>query len=78
MLGIQIFRILEQRGLTKQKDVSDLLGISKSETSQLMNANFHRFSEGRLMSFLNKLDYTITLKISPSKKGEMQQRVVYA
>lgn len=78
MLGVEIFRILRERDISKQKDVADLLGISKSETSQLMNANFHRFSEGRLMSFLNSLDYTVTLKITPTKAGERQQQVIHA
>lgn len=76
MLGIQIFKILESRNVKKQKDVSELLGISKTETSQLMNGNFSRFSEGRLMSFLNRLNYKVTMQISPMQNGDIPQDVV--
>jgi predicted XRE-type DNA-binding protein len=75
-LGAQIFKILKQRGLKKQKDIATVLGIDKSEASKLMNAEFNRFSEGRLMSFLNKLDYKITMEISPLRKGEQPQQVI--
>ncbi len=75
-LGAQIFRIFTKRGLKKQKDIAELLAIDKSEASRLMNADFNRFSEGRLMGFLNKLNYKITMRISPLRKGEQAQSVV--
>lgn len=76
MLGIEIIRILKKRGLEKQKDVAALLDIDKSESSKLMNGEFNRFSEGRLIGFLNKLDYKVTMRISPLQKGEQPQQVV--
>lgn len=76
MLGIEIIRILRKRGLKKQKDVSVLLGIDKSEASKLINGEFARFSEGRLIGFLNKLNYKVTMRISPLQKGEQPQQVV--
>lgn len=76
MLGIEIIRILKQRGLKKQKDVASILDIDKSEASKLMNGEFDRFSEGRLMGFLNKLNYKVTMRISPLQKGEQPQQVV--
>jgi predicted XRE-type DNA-binding protein len=78
LLGIEIIRILKKRGLKKQKDIAALLGIDKSEASKLMNAEFDRFSEGRLMGFLNKLNYKVTMKISPLRNGEQPQQVIMA
>lgn len=53
--------ILKSRGLKKQKDVQDVLDIGQTEVSHLMNARYHRFSEARLMAFLNKLDRKVTV-----------------
>lgn len=75
-LGRSVRLILEERGY-KQQEAAKILGVAQSEISQLMNGRYNLFSEGRLLSFLNKLDYTTTIKISPTKKGEMQQQVVH-
>ena len=77
-LGAQILQILQDRGLSKQKDVQEVLDIGQAEVSKLLNARFHRFSEGRLMSFLNKLDQKVTVKIAPRRRGEKPQEVVFA
>ena len=77
-LGSQILRILKGRGLTKQKEVQQVLAIGQAEVSQLMNARFHRFAEARLMTFLNKLDRKVTVQVSRRKKGEALQKVVLA
>ena len=77
-LGAQILHILEDRGLSKQKDVQEVLDIGQAEVSKLLNARFHRFSEGRLISFLNKLDQKVTVKVSPRRRGEKPQEVVFA
>ena len=77
-LGAQILLILQNRGLSKQKDVQEVLQIGQAEVSKLLNARFFRFSEGRLMSFLNKLDQKVTVKVSPRCRGEKPQEVVFA
>jgi predicted XRE-type DNA-binding protein len=61
-IGIQIIRLLKQRNL-KQREIGKLLGLSQSEVSHLMNGEFQRFSEGKLISFLKRLDAEITLHI---------------
>ena len=77
-LGHQILRILKSRGLKKQKDVQDVLDIGQTEVSHLMNARYHRFSEARLMAFLNKLDHKVTVPVSRRRKNEPLQKVVLA
>ncbi len=76
-LGHTIRMILEKRGL-KQKEISELLKIDQSEVSKLMNGKYHLFSEGRLFGFLNRLDRKVTVQISPRKKDDKAQEVIYA
>jgi predicted XRE-type DNA-binding protein len=61
-IGIQVLRILKQRDL-KQREISELLGIPQPEVSHLMKGEFQRFSEGKLLNFLKKLDTEITLHL---------------
>ena len=76
LLGIEVIRILKQRGLKEHTDAAVFLDIDQSEASQLLNAEFNYFSEGRLMSFLNKLNYKVKMEISPLQEGEKPQQVI--
>ena len=62
-IGIEVLRILEERQL-KQREIGNLLEIQQSEVSHLMNGRFSRFSEGKLLGFLKKLDREVTLIIT--------------
>ena len=75
---LQRHRACHTKKFSKQKDVQEVLDIGQAEVSKLLNARFHRFSEGRLMSFLNKLDQKVTVKVSPRRRGEKPQEVVFA
>ncbi len=68
-IGIQVLRLLRQRNL-KQREISDLLGIPQPEVSRLMNGEFQRFSEGKLLIFLKRLDTEITLHLRPRNQGK--------
>jgi predicted XRE-type DNA-binding protein len=61
-IGIQVIKLLKRRNL-KQREISELLEISQPEVSHLMNGEFQRFSEGKLISFLKRLNVEITLHI---------------
>ncbi|NET42548.1 helix-turn-helix domain-containing protein [Okeania sp. SIO2B3] len=50
-IGIQVIRLLKKRHL-KQGKISEILNISPQEVSHLMNGEFQRFSEGKLLDFL--------------------------
>jgi predicted XRE-type DNA-binding protein len=63
-IGIQVIRILKQRNL-KQREIGQILGIPQPEVSHLMNGEFQRFSEGKLLLFLKRLDTEITLHLCP-------------
>ena len=58
-IGIKIIRILKKRNL-KQREISQIFGISQLEVSHLMNGEFQRFSEDKLLIFLKRLDPEIT------------------
>ena len=61
-IGVQVIRLLKKRNL-KQREIGELLGISQPEVSHLMNGEFQRFSDGKLINFLKRLDAKVTLHI---------------
>jgi predicted XRE-type DNA-binding protein len=62
-IGVEVLRILQARNL-KQREIATLLDIKQTEVSHLMNGHFSRFSEGKLLTFLKKLDFEVTLVIN--------------
>ena len=74
-LGHAVRMILEKRGF-KQREISKILEIKQPEVSKLMNGRYTLFSQERLVSFLNKLDQRVIVKIAPRRKGEGLQEVV--
>ncbi len=62
-IGVEVVKILNDRQL-KQREITELLGLKQSEVSHLMNGRFNRFSEGKLVAFLKKLDREVMLVIS--------------
>ncbi|MBD2628093.1 helix-turn-helix domain-containing protein [Trichormus variabilis] len=58
-IGLQVLRILKQRNL-KQHEISELLDIRQQALSHLMKEEFQRFSEGKLLIFLKRLNTEIT------------------
>ena len=73
-LGSSVRQILKRRNLV-QREIADLLDIQQPEVSNLMQGKYHLFSEGRLLSFLNKLEHKILIQISEHHEGEPLQRV---
>lgn len=76
-LGSEVVKMLKVRGCT-QAEAAQLLGIKQPEVSALMCARFHRFSQERLIGFLNKLNLKVTLHISRHQQGEPFQQVSIA
>ena len=61
-IGVQVIRLLKKRSL-KQREIGELLGISQPEVSHLMKGEFQRFSEGKLLNFLKRLNIEVTLHL---------------
>ena len=74
-LGAEIFRILKERKLT-QAEAAKLLCVKQSEISHLKAAKLSYYSVEQLMTFLNRLNRDIEIRIIPSKDRKGQQRVV--
>jgi len=73
-LGSQVVVMLKKNGST-QAQAAKALGIKQPEVSALMCGKFHRFSQERLIDFLNKLDLKVTIEISRHRAGEPFQSV---
>ncbi len=71
-LGVQVMKLLKGRS---QNEAAKLLGIKQPEVSALMRAKFRRFSQERLIGFLNKLDRKVTIQISRRRGKEPYQQV---
>ena len=65
-IGIQVIRLLRHRSLN-QREIAELLAIAQPEVDCLMKGEFQRFSEGKLLMFLKRLDTEITLHIRVRK-----------
>ncbi|TAE95586.1 MAG: XRE family transcriptional regulator, partial [Oscillatoriales cyanobacterium] len=66
--------LLKQRNL-EQREMSELLGIPQPEVSHLMNGEFQRFGEGKLLLFLKRLDTEITLHLRPRHGGNQSAEI---
>jgi predicted XRE-type DNA-binding protein len=78
LMGLKVLELLRERGLKKQKEMAAHLAIKQPGVSLLVNGEFNRFSEARLMDFLKKLDHKVVIHISPRQEGEPYQQVAYA
>jgi predicted XRE-type DNA-binding protein len=76
-LGVQVMKILKGRSYT-QKQAAEFLGLKQPEVSAIMCAKFSRFSQERLIGFLNKLNQKVTIQVSRHHKGEPYQQVTFA
>jgi len=73
-LGFHIYKLLEAKKL-KQREISSLLGIKQPEVSHLMSGHFCRFTTDKLLDFLKRLDWKVTIQLRPHKPGEPYKEV---
>ena len=73
-LGFRVYEILKARKL-KQREIAKLLGIAQPDVSHLMNGHFSRFTTDKLLDFLKRLEWKVTIQISPHRDGERYQTV---
>ena len=74
-LGFEVFQIIERRQLT-QAEAAKILGVKQPEISRLKKGNFNHYSVERLLTFLNRFNRDIEIRIIPSEDREGQQRVI--
>ena len=74
-LGFEVFQIIEGHQLT-QAEAAKILGVKQPEISRLKKGNFNHYSVERLLTFLNRFNRDIEIRIIPSEDREGQQRVI--
>ena len=74
-LGFEVFQIIEKWKLT-QTETAKILGVKQPEISRLKQGKFNHYSVERLMTFLNRLNHDVEIRIIPSENREGQQRVI--
>lgn len=76
-LGTQVMKSIREKGLS-QKEAGKLLGLKQPEVSAIMRAKFSRFSQERLIEFLNQFEHKVTIQVSRHHRGEPYQQVTVA
>ena len=76
-LGIQVMKTIRGKDLS-HKEAGKLLGLKQPDVSAIMRAKFNRFSQERLIGFLNKLEQKVTIHVSRHHRGEPYQQVMVA
>ncbi|MCA9465467.1 MAG: XRE family transcriptional regulator [Saprospiraceae bacterium] len=76
-LGIQVMKSIREKGLN-QKEAGKLLGLKRPEVSAIMRVKFSRFSQERLIGFLNRCEQKVTIQVSHHRRGEPYQEVTVA
>lgn len=68
-LAIAIAEKLADRGLT-QAEAGRVLGLTQPGVSNLIRGKLDRFTLDRLMRYMRKLDYDVTITFSPKPKNQ--------
>jgi predicted XRE-type DNA-binding protein len=76
-LTLQIYRIIQARGLT-QTEAGKILGIPQPQVSALARNRAGNFSVGRLLDFLTALGQDVKITVTPARKQHGQMSVEVA
>jgi predicted XRE-type DNA-binding protein len=76
-LTLQIYRIIQARGLT-QTDAGKILGIPQPQVSALARNRAGNFSVGRLLDFLTALGQDVKITVTPARRQHGQMSVEVA
>ena len=71
---LKVFSSLKERQ-TSLEEAASLFKVEASEIEPLFNGEFSDYSAERLFRFLNSLDYSVDVYISPSKGGQTHQQI---
>lgn len=74
-LASLIYDILEERGWTQQHS-AEVLGISQPDVSKLTRGILKDFSVERLLSFLSRLEYRVTITAQEDKRLAKSKKII--
>ena len=67
-IALAIARTIRERGLT-QEQAGEVLGLSQPKVSDLVRGHLDKFTLDRLLRYLCKLDYDVTIRLQPKPKS---------
>jgi len=67
-IALAIARTIRERGLT-QEQAGVALGLTQPKVSDLVRGHLDKFTLDRLMRYLCKLDYDVTIRFQPKPKS---------
>ena len=70
-ISIAIADLIESRGLS-QVEAGKILGLSQPNISNLVRGKLDKFTIDRLMRYMRKLDYDVTISFKPKPKSREQ------
>ena len=76
-LTLQIYRLIQDRGLT-QAQAGKILGIQQPHVSALMRGQSGAFSVERLIDFLTALGQDVEITVKPTRRAQGELSVVVA
>jgi len=70
-LALALARTIRERGLS-QKQAGDILGLAQPKVSDLVRGCLDKFTIDRLLRYLLKLDYDVTISLQPKPKSRKE------
>jgi predicted XRE-type DNA-binding protein len=67
-IALAIARTIRERGLT-QEQAGEILGLAQPKVSALIRGHLDKFTIDRLMRYMCKLDYDVTISFRPKPKS---------
>ncbi len=67
-IALSIGELIEKRGLT-QEAAGAILGLPQSSVSALVRGKLEKFTIDRLLRYMRKLDYDVTISFKPKPKS---------
>ena len=74
-LSFQIYTILKERRLS-QKVIAEMLEIDASQAAMLKRGDLPDCRVDELFTYLNRLNFSVEVRLIPSAEGETFQRLV--
>lgn len=73
-IALAIARTIRERGLT-QAQAGAILDLAQPKVSNLVRGDLDKFSMDRLMRYMRKLDYDVTIRFKPKSRQHATIRV---
>ena len=73
-IALAIAKTIRERGLT-QEEAGAILGLPQPKVSDLVRGLLDKFTIDRLMRYMRRLDYDVTISFSPKPKSREEAMI---